>query len=871
MRHASEYAQTKLFRPRVRAAVPRPRLFALLERAAERHLGLVSAPAGYGKTTLAASWLEETERSSSWVALDAGDTSVPTLLRCLSDALTPHTRDFELDTEQPGALQLLSQMVAVPSDHVVVLDDYQEIRSREIHELFDYLLQRLPPHIHFIILTRHDPPIGLSRLRGKDEVTEIRAADLEFTVEETARLLAESEAGGLEGVHVEALRRRADGWAAGIKMMAASLRGKQDPTSFVESITAGSRAVFDYLLEEVMAGVDPGLAEFLMRCSILDRLTAELCSVVAGVENSQALLELMERENLFVTPLDENRRWYKLHHLFAEVLLVRLEQTRADELLRLHAAAADWLAEHDGIVEAVRHYIAAKEYHRAASLLEVHGEKLMMESSLEPVLHWAGAIPDAVLSDHPAVAIIQAWASLLSGRPMELVNRRLKASRVGRESPLASVLRSFQLLMAGQVEDGIAVAEEVERVASGSFVSGFLDWVKALAKLLEGDLQGGEVALRELSRQTFSSGNTFVGLMALVHRAEVHVIRCELAAAEQLCRKALSLGVDSRGEPLPVSGAAMLGLGEVLRLRGRIDEAECMLREGIETLRGWFAPAGIDGHVSLAKVLRARGEIDESDRQIERAADLAESFDITRLDDRMVEADRCTLLLQSGRVAEASWRITELVAESWDDAESFVDQYLRGKEAILEARLALASGAAADAHETALAIAEDEHAQGRNLRAIEAFIVAALAAAEEGDIEGRTRSIERAIALAEPAGCTQPFIDEGSLLASLLYAARSDGCDQPFIAGLLAAFPLEDQTDVAGAAAEEAGIDRLSRRELEVLAHIARGDSNKEIAQELYVSVRTVKWHTSNIYDKLDVTGRTAAIARARQLGILND
>lgn len=793
-------------------------------------------------------------------------------------------------------LQLISQMVAVHSEHIVVLEDYQEVRSREIHELFGYLLERLPPHIHFMILTRHDPPIGLSRLRGKDELVEIRPADLEFTVEETQQLLAASAAGPVGSEHAQALCRRADGWAAGIKMMAASLRGKQDPAAFIDNITAGSRVIFDFLMEEVMAGVDPGLEEFLMRCSILDRLTAGLCSAVSGVEDSQALLELMERDNLFVAPLDENRKWYKLHHLFAEVLLVRLEQTHAEELPRLHAAAADWLAAHESIVEAVSHYIAAKEYHRAASLLEVHGERLMMESSLEPVLRWAGEIPDAVLAEHPAVAVIQAWASLLGGRPMELVNRQLSASRVGSENPLAEVMRSFELILAGRVDEGIAAAEAAERIAeatvkaghapssgsdectearpgqpSGTFVSGFLDWVRALAKLLEGDFQGGQAALTELSRQTFSAGNAFVGLMALVHRAEVHVIRNELAVAEELCRRAISLGSDARGEPLPVSGAAMLGLGEVLRLQGRAEEAEQVLREGIETLRGWFAPASIDGHVSLAKVLLARGAIEESDGEIERAADLAESFDVTRFDDRMVEADRCTLLLRSGRVPEASWRINELVADSWDEAESFVDQYLRGKEGLLEARLALATGSPADAYETAAAIAEDEHTQGRDLRAIEAFIVAAVSASELGDTDGRSECIERAITLAEPAGCVQPFIDEGAGLAALLYSVRSDGFDHPFIAKLLAAFPLEAQTHAAGAAAEDAGIDQLSRRELEVLSHIAQGDTNKEIAEQLFVSLRTVKWHTSNIYEKLDVTGRTAAIARARRLGILND
>ncbi len=871
---AGEIIRTKVIRPRVRDVVARERLYGELDRGAERKLTVVSAPAGCGKTTLVAAWLSERERDSCWISLDRSDGSGHRFLRYLEAAVDAVLEPEASTKASLGLTALINRLATCGKEMIIALDDYHLAAGGEIHEIVNFLLDRLPQNVHLMVLTRADPPLRLAKLRGQGELVELRVGELQFTVEEAAGFLSSVMGLSLAAEDIALLTARTEGWIAGIQMIGASLRGYDRPSEFLKNLTADNRHVFDYLLEEVLNRLDDGMRVFLLKCSILSRLTANLCEAVTDRADAQELLEYADRNNLFVAPLDEERRWFRLHHLFSDILCSRLVAD-AEGMRDLHRRAGRWFEDEGLFIEAIDHLIAAGDFERAAELLDRQGDAIMMRSEVEAILRWVDVIPPEIAGRYQSIHVYHAWAALVSGRPLEAVEQVVGVVGSGRLSGIASSIRAFVAMIQGRSTEAMELADRASRQIPGNrhLLHGLSAWTSALALITAGDIEGGEAALDEAYRDALDVGNVLVAVLALSNRGETLAFRGNLLEAEATFRRALSLSVDSEGRSMPVAGAAHLGLAEIARLRGDGEEALRFYRAGIESFQGWFDMGIMDGYVGVARVLLSQGQTAESDAAVAEAERLARGFDVTEFDDRLVEALRCKMLLLAGRIDEARVRMENREPRP-EPESSFLVSYVNEMEALMRARLDLAQGDLDSCIGTTDRIVDMARRKELFLLLIDALLISARANWKAGNFDRAFADIVTAVERSAPQRCVQPFVDEGEEMARILYEVRKAGFENDFIGILLSAFPLQERSEaaavVSATASDESGsVAPLSPREIEVLSLLSEGMSNKEVAAALFVSERTVKWHTSNIYGKLSVTSRTQALAKARQLGIL--
>lgn len=860
--------RTKVTPPRIRSPIHRERLYLLLDRGADGKLTLLSAPAGFGKTTLVAAWLAERGRDSAWISLDRSDGSRVRFLRYLAAATEPL---FRRSGEAPSILtDLINELSDLDSDIVLVLDDYHLAGGPEIHDAVAFLLDHSPANLHVFILTRADPPLKLAKLRGRGELTELRVADLQFRVDEVGSYLSTGMGIDLSQEDLDLLTSHTEGWAAGIQMVGASLSNRDDAPEFIRNLTSENRYVLDYLLEEVLSRLDPEVEAFLLDASILERLTADLCAAVTGRDDSQRILERIDRSNLFIIPLDEERRWYRLHHLFADLLVSRLSDRNPDAIPELHRRASGWFEAHGLVVEAIDHLVAAGDLEEVANRIDRYGERVLMESENEAFLRWVDALTPEIIRAHPSIEMLRLWAGILRGGPVGPAEKQLRTPRVGSQMGAAMSVRAFLALARGDVAEAIDLADGAGRnlPENHQFLRGFAAWTRALAAVLGGDLDNGLDALDQAHRESLEAGNLFMAVMALSQRAELLVFQGSLSAAEAAYARALDLSGKPDGGRMAVGGAALIGLGEIARMRGDLDGAIGLFRAGIDCFRGWFPAGGIDGLLGLARALAAKGRVGESDAAIEEAEGIAAEFDASEYDDRLVRWCRDRLLLTSGR-RERVHR-AESGSISSPAGASHSHHFLLELEVLIGARLDLDRGDCDSCIQSARDVAGAARQRRHFFVLLEALLLEALANRREERLDDAFRAVADAVELAAPERCIQSFVDEGPEMARILFEARRAGLDHEFVGVLLAAYPLEDRSFAAGGALREAdSVEPLSTREMEVLCLLAGGLSNKEVAAELFVSERTVKWHTSNIYAKLSVTSRTAAVARARQLGML--
>lgn len=443
---------TKLFIPRRRPTlVPRPRLIERLDEGAERRLTLVSAPAGFGKTTLLAEWVGGPAaggRPAAWLSLDQGDNDLELFWAYVITALLavrPEVGESALSllrSPQPPPIErvltaLINDIMAIddgPSTGsgpglILVLDDYHVIEAEPVHAAIGFLLDHLPPQMHVVVATRSDPPLALARLRGRGELTELRATDLRFTPDEAAAFLNESMGLGLPVADVAALERRTEGWIAGLQLAALSMQGREDVSGFVQAFAGDDRYIVDYLVEEVLQRQPPHIRGFLLQTSILDRLSGPLCDAVTGRDDGRELLETLERDNLFVVPLDDKRHWFRYHHLFADALRVHAAAEHPDQIPVLHRRASQWCERNGHPSEAIHHALAAEDHGRAADLIELAGRAMLTARQDEAFLAWSKVLPDELVRTRPVLCVYYALA-LVSVDPEAAEDRLGDAERL---------------------------------------------------------------------------------------------------------------------------------------------------------------------------------------------------------------------------------------------------------------------------------------------------------------------------------------------------------------------------------------------------------------------------------------------------------
>jgi LuxR family transcriptional regulator, maltose regulon positive regulatory protein len=901
---------TKLHVPRTRTGfVVRPRLVERLAQAHEGELTLVCAPAGFGKTALLADCARRDPRPVAWLSLDDADNDPARFWRHVAAAL---------DTVRPGVAQqvaallqglqptsfeavvtaLVNELAGRADEVVLLVDDYHLIDAAPIHASVRFLLEHLPPQLRLVVASRTDPPLPLARLRARGQLAELRERDLRFTPQEAAELLRSTVGPELPEAAVAALADRTEGWVAGLQLAALSLQGRTDITAFVDGFSGSHRYVLDYLAEEVLDGQPDHLVRFLLETSVLERLCGPLCEAVTGRADSQALLEQVERANLFLVPLDEVRGWWRYHHLFADLLRARLAQERPERVAQLHRAAAAWSEEHWLVDDAVRHALAAEELAWVARLVEQHFEELLWRSEDATLRRWLRSLPTELVRSRPRLCLAQAYWALVDGRPEAVEPLLADAERaiavvaeepyepsVGRAaSLLANVPAAITLVRAmvarnyGDAEHTTAFSQQaLTQLGEGDWLLGhFARYYLAMADWLRGRLVEAEQALTGLAAEQQAASGRY---LAPLYRdlGQVQHARGHLGAALRTYQNALGIASEA-GRPLPPAGIAHVGMAEIRYERGELDAALDHATQAVALSQqlGWTRQLAA-GLAILAWVRQAQGDRAGALAAIGEAERVQLSPAVVGLLNPL-PAVRARLALAHGETAEAA-RWVQQRGLGADDEPS----YPLEREYLVLVRVLLAQ----QAPQRTLRLLERLHnlaaAQGRTGSVIEVRTLQALARSASGDQAGALAALAEALTLGAPEGYLRVFLDEGPPMAALLrellvsrrqgQVALAEAVPREYLARLVEAFEqagLPIRPPVGRGGVMVAGlVEPLTARELEVLQLLAAGAPNRAIAQQLVVTQETVKKHLSHLFDKLGVANRTQAVARARQLGLL--
>jgi LuxR family maltose regulon positive regulatory protein len=886
--------------------VARPRLSERLGRGAESALTLVSAPAGFGKTTLLAEWLAVDAadgRSVAWLSLDQRDNDPALFWTYLVAALitgAPGGGAGALSLLQPpqppneaGLVALLNDLDAISDDVVLVLDDYHVIDARDVQDAMAFLLEHLPPQIHLVIASRTDPPLPLARLRGRGELAEIRAADLRFTPGEAAEYLNEVMGLALTAADVTALEGRTEGWIAALQLAALSMQGREDTAAFIDGFAGDDRYIVDFLAEEVLQRQPEHVQYFLLQTSILDRLSGPLCDAVTGQDGGKAKLTALERGNLFLVPLDDRRQWYRYHQLFADVLHARLLDEQPDDVPELHRRASAWYEQNDEPSEAIRHALAAQDFERAADLVELAIPAMRRSRQEAAVLGWLELLPDEAVRARPVLSVGFAGA-LLAGGEYEGVEARLRdaerwldgatGTRLGSQAPAAEMVvvddaefrrlpAEIELYRAAQAlvrRDGPGTVRHARRALELSPADEHLGRASAAALMglafwASGDLEAGYSGYAECMAGLRRAGHIADTFGCAIALADIRRTQGRLGEAMRTYEQALQRASQPGGSVLRGTADMYVGMSEIHRERDDVPAATQQLLRSQDLGEHTGLPQNrYRWRVAMARIREAEGDLGG-------ALDLLNEAERLYVGDffpnvRPVPALGARVRIAQGELGEALGWARERGLSADDDLS-----YLREFEHITLARVLLAQYAAERAErpvhdatrllERLLRAAEEGQRTGS---VIEILVLQALARQARGDVPAALASLQRALTLAEPEGYVRIFVDEGPPMASLLRAAAKLRIAPSYVRRLLAAVnKTEDGTPVT-----QGLIEPLSERELDVLRLLGTDLGGPEIARELVVSLNTVRTHTKNIYAKLGVNNRRAAVRRARELDL---
>ncbi|MCC6611881.1 MAG: hypothetical protein IT320_00305 [Anaerolineae bacterium] len=894
---ASGILQTKLAPPPARAdRIPRPRLTRQFSVSLERPLVLVCAPAGYGKTTLLSEWLVSDagrDVSFAWLSLDEDDNDPA---RFLTYVISSLTRLEGIDSDEilsllnspqapaPGTMLalLINHLEAFPQPLALVLDDYHVIVAQAVHNAVTFLLEHLPPQMHLVLISREDPPFPLARLRGSGQLMEIRADDLRFTADEAAAFLERSLGIHLNTQQLDELERRTEGWIAGLQLAALAMKGREDIAGFISAFTGSHRFILDYLIEEVLSRQSEDLQDFLLETSILNRLCGPLCDAVTGRSDGQLTLEYIERGNMFLIMLDDERYWYRYHHLFAEVLRNRLNRGHTDRLPDLHRRASSWFEANDWIGEAVEHAILAQDSDRVARLLEAYGDRIWRRGEVATVLRWMESLPDEVIRLRPKLGLNHAFMLTAIDAFVEAEKRLNEVERVLAELPDAD--NATQTALQGQaatIRATISIQLDYPKditLAAGNqalaqLPESLVHW-RAWAMMIVGNahfalnsnIELAQNLLEEAINLGDKAGDLFTMLVALAYLTQIYLIQGKLGQIEVICRSLFERAGTLGWKGQPALGVARMSRAWVRYERNDLDGAHRDVIEGQLATEGYeLKRVSLPSYVLLAYLERLSGNDGRASEIMQDAVDLMERENLTPAS-IAVSAHQAWLWLKQGDMAAASAWAQAVEPTTCDPLDAGLEF-----EHMTLARIQMAQGRLDAAQDLLARLHGAASAGGRKGRVIAIRVLQVLALKQQGRGEDALDQLSHVLALAEPEGFVRTFAEEGASMADLLRQALARGIAVDYVSRLLNAFGDKSPSENVSSTSWRVGeaIEPLSERELEVLHLIADGASNREIAQRLVISIGTVKKHVNNIFTKLDVRSRTQVIAIARQHHLL--
>ncbi len=896
---------TKLHRPALPARqVRRPHLIQHLNEglASGCQLTLVSAPAGFGKSTCVSEWVDGLDlRPVSWLSLDPSDDDPARFLAYFVAAL--QKVDPRIGREIEGFFQagqsppiealittLLNDIENIDLRFNLVLDDFQVIKEKNILKAMEMLLANQPRNMHLVLITREDPPLPLARLRAHNQMTEIRAGDLRFSREETNRFLNEMMGLYLSEADIALLDERTEGWVVGLQLAGLSMRDRVSPSDFISTLSGSHRFILGYFTEEVLRRQTEETRQFLLKSSIMGQLNGDLCDAVIGRAGSSTLLEQLYTANLFLIPLDDEGRWFRYHHLFADLLQVHLRQTYpADAILVLHLRAAAWFEQNGWVNEAVDHTLAAQDFDGAARLIEQNSAPMMLHGELVTLLRWMEVLPAEVAQLHPLILIAKAWTLTLAGavRQVEPLLCLAEAQiEEGMATPMArelqgnaAAIRAFFAMVAGEYPRAQELAERAEALLPVSSVQAraLLPYTLGATYRSQGQYEKAVEAFSRVARMGEVSDDFITWATGTTEIANIRRLQGRLQDTAETCRQALQRlkerGVLRFGSLAKVE----VPLIEVLREQNRMDEAYQRVTDVIARMQGWAMPTDrIFAYLALIHVQGAQGNFAGAFEALQVARDLKATHPVLIALSGAVDLCEIRLNLDTGEVASAAHLMGVLTSQP--GGGRIVSQ--REQEQIMLARVRLAQGQIEEAVNILSSLADDPSAGERKGALIEILTLQARALELAGDQNAAVNRLLKALALAEPEGFVRIFVEQGDVMQSLLSTVKRQLMPsfdpalvslKAYIDRLLSAFHSSQTTDVSIRSEGKANdlIEPLTDRELEVLRLIADGLKYEEIAHRLFISLNTVRTYVKAIYSKLNVNSRAKAVLLAHQLQLI--
>ena len=911
---------TKLYIPPPRPnVVLRPRLIERLNESLtlERTPGvtLISAPGGYGKTTLVSEWVACCQRPVAWLSLDEGDNNLTRFLVYLiavKRTLSPKMGDGALSMLQSPQLPpiesvltgLLNEITAFPQHFTLVLDDYHLIDSKSIDQSLTFLIEHLPRQMHLVITTREDPQLPLPRLRARGQLTELRAADLRFTASEAAEFLNQRMDLHLSAADIAVLEDRTEGWIAGLQLAALSMQGQQDIPGFIRAFAGDHQYIVDYLVEEVLRCQPEPVRSFLLQTAILDRMNGSLCEAVTGQSGGSAQLEALRRGNFFVVPLDDKRHWYRYHHLFADVLRLNLMAEQPDQVPVLHRRASEWCEQNGSAADAIRHALAGEDFARAADLVERTFQTMSRNRQETIVLGWLKALPEALIRDRPVLCNLYAGALMQTGEIQGVETWLLAAERWltlttdGRERPEAesvtmvfadkeefrrlpgaiAVHRAGLALLLGNVTGTMDYARQALDLAlEDDFLSrGGAATLLGLAYWTNGDLKAAQRMYAEGMDCLQAAGNISDVIGCTIALTDIYIAQGCLHECMRTYEQALQLAAE-HGTPTMRGTADMLvGMSELYREHNDLHAAiQCLQRSKEQGGHTGLPQNRYRWHAALARIREAEGDLNG-------ALDLLDEAERLYVGDfspnvRPVTASKIRVWVAQGRLEEALGWAQKQGLTTQDDLS-----YLHEFEHITLARILLtryrsnhADHSIPEATGLLERLLKAAQEGGRSGSTIEILVLLSLAHYAQGDIPAALIPLHQALTLAEAEGYVRMFLDEGPIMAQLLLEAAAHGILSDYTGKLLTAIQPEQTPILASPdksplpAASLSLVEPLSQRELEILRLFKTELSGPEIADNLVIALSTVRTHTKSIFSKLNVNNRRAAVKRAAELGLM--
>lgn len=884
----SQLLQTKLYRPVVRPTwVSRPHLFTKLQAGLTGKLTLVAAPAGFGKTTLICAWLHQIARPAVWLALDEGDNDLQRFLRYLVAALQlgePTVGQGALvllQAPQPAPAEevliaLLNDLATAPSPLILVLDDYHVIETPAIHQALTFLLEQLPPQLHLVMTSRVNPPLPLARLRARGLLNELRATDLRFTIEESRTFFQNFAHLALTQPDLARLNERTEGWVVGLQLAALSLAQRADGANFVQNFSGSNRFILDYLIEEVLAQHPPAIQTFLRDTAILERMCGPLCDALVGDllgQPARALLQELEAANLFIIPLDDERYWYRYHHLFAEMLRQQLRQHAPDQIAELHQRASRWFEAQGLLDEAVEHARQAGDLDRVTQLVEQEIRTLIGRGFFDTAIRWLAHLPAALIRARPRLAIAQGWLRLLEipiGNVAAAVQQAEDALAQSAEAQTAANAPLFAEIVALRAIEAVIndkptahrLIEEALRLAGPDnlFIQSTISYVLASFGGADGDWATAQRTFQRAIAAAEASDNIVIAAGARYNFAMLQVEQGDLASAAALLTQAERFAQSRPNRwPWPIVDSARVGMGRLCYEGNELEQAQRLLQEGLDLAqRQRNLYVLIDGYLALAWVQQAQGDNAAAQAAFDQAVALAPKS--TRADTQpRLAANQAQLWLRQGEGQRAwAWVLAQTIPPASEPLDGYPFHYLT------LAQLYLAQGPAYAQLVLTLLDRLATTAQEWAGRRLQIEALRALALNQMGRPDDARQALQQAAAIGAAAGYVRRLVDQGPALVPLLAQLPPTPYRDKVLAALVEVDPVPPSNH---SAANQALVEPLSEREIEVLRLVVAGASNQAIADQLVITVGTVKNHMSNILGKLGVRNRWEAIRRTGELG----